>query len=87
MYITTGAPKIEVTVLIFSSSGAKASLAIMSQNMQKTPPPRKVAGMTRRGLDVPRLPLIRKGTAIPTNEIGPAKAVTHDEKMLDRRSA
>ena len=70
---------------IFSSRGAKANLAIRSQNMQNTAPPTKVAGITTSGLDVPKAPLIRKGTAIPTKEIGPAKAVTVAEKMLDSR--
>ena len=36
------------------------------------------------GLDVPMVPLIRKGTAIPTKEIGPAKAVTQADSRLDR---
>ena len=73
----------DVTVLILSSRGANASLAIKSQNMQNTAPQTKVAGMTTMGFDVPKAPLVRKGTAIPTNEIGPANAVTVAENMLD----
>ena len=73
----------EVTVEMLSSSGAKASLAIRSQNIQNTAPQTNVAGMTTMGFDVPKAPLVRKGTAIPTNEIGPANAVTVAEKMLD----
>ena len=85
MKITTGAPNIEVTVLIFSSSGANAIRAIRSHIIQKTPPPRKVAGITTSGLEVPRLRFTRYGTAIPTKEIGPANAVTQADSTLDVR--
>ena len=34
--------------------------------------PRNVAGITTSGFAVPRRCLIKYGTAIPTNEIGPA---------------
>ena len=60
---------------MFSSRGANAILAIRSHIIQKTAPPRKVPGMMISGLDVPKLLFIRNGTAIPTKEIGPAKAV------------
>ena len=83
MNITTGAPKMEVTVLIFSSRGAKAILAIRSHIIQKTAPPRNVPGMIISGLDVPKLLFIRNGTAIPTKEIGPANATIHAERILD----
>ena len=85
MNITTGAPKMEVTVLIFSSRGAKAILAIRSHIIQKTAPPRNVPGMIISGLDVPKLLFIRNGTAIPTKEIGPAKAVTVADKILESK--
>ena len=75
----------EVTVLIFSSSGANAILAIRSHIIQKTAPPRKVPGIIISGLDVLKLLFIRKGTAIPTKEIGPANAVTVADKMLESR--
>ena len=75
----------EVTVLIFNSRGANAILAIRSHIIQKTAPPRKVPGMMIRGLDVPKLLFIRNGTAIPTKEIGPAKAVTVADNILERR--
>lgn len=75
----------EVTVLIFSSSGANAILAIRSHIIQKTAPPRKVPGMMISGLEVPKLLFMRKGTAIPTKEIGPAKAVTVADKILESR--
>ena len=75
----------EVTVLMFSSSGANAILAIRSHIIQKTAPPRKVPGMMINGLDVPKLLFIKNGTAIPTKEIGPAKAVTVADKMLESR--
>ena len=58
----------EVTVLMFSSRGANAILAIRSHIIQKTAPPRKVPGMMISGLDVPKLLFIRNGTAIPTKE-------------------
>ena len=83
--MTTGAPKTEVTVLIFSSVGAKAMRAIRSQNIQKTAPPKKLAGITTSGLDVPRARFIRKGTAMPTKEIGQAKAVTVADRTLEIR--
>ena len=67
-----GAPKRDVTVLILSSVGAKAVLAMRSLKVQNTAPPRKVAGITTSGLAVFRLLFIRKGTAMPTNEMGPA---------------
>ena len=72
MNITTGAPNTEETVLILNSVGANAILAIRSQAVQKTDPPRKHAGMTAIGFDVPRACRIRYGTAIPIKEIGPA---------------
>ena len=75
----------EVTVLMFSSRGANAILAIRSHIIQKTAPPRKVPGIIISGLDVLKLLFIRKGTAIPTKEIGPAKAVTVADKILESR--
>ena len=85
MKITTGAPNMEVTVLIFNSRGANAILAIKSHIIQKTAPPKKVPGMIIRGLEVLKLLFIRNGTAIPTKEIGPAKAVTVADKTLESR--
>ena len=75
----------EVTVLIFSSKGAKAILAIRSHIIQNTAPPRKVPGMMISGLEVLKLLFIKNGTAIPTKEIGPANAVTVADKMLESR--
>lgn len=83
--MTIGAPNIDVTVLIFSSIGAKAILAIRSQIIQNTAPPINVPGITTNGFDVCSACFIRYGTAIPTNEIGPAKAVTLAESTLDKR--
>ena len=85
MKITTGAPNIEVTVLIFNSIGANAIRAIKSHIIQKTAPPKNVAGMTTRGFDVFRHRFTRNGTAIQTNEIGPANAVTQAERILDNK--
>ena len=75
----------DVTVLIFSSTGASAILAIRSQLMQNTAPAKNVPGMITMGFDVPNAFLVRNGTAIPTNEIGPANAVTHADKILDNK--
>ena len=83
--ITTGAPNTLVTVEMFSSTGAKAVRAIRSQAMQNTAPPRKVAGITTSGLAVFSARLMRWGTAMPTKEMGPAKAVTVAESTLDKR--
>ena len=86
MKITTGAPNIEVTVLIFNSIGANAILAIRSQIIQNTAPPTNVPGITTKGFDVRSACFTRYGTAIPTNEIGPANAVTLAERILDKRT-
>ena len=85
MKMTTGAPRIEVTVLILSSVGAKSVRAMRSLAMQNTDPPRNAAGMITSGFEVPMARFMRKGTAIPTKETGPAKAVTVADRMLDRR--
>ena len=74
----------DVTVLMLSSTGAKAVLAIRSHIIQNTAPVIKHPGITIIGFDVPRHALVINGTAIPTKEIGPAKAVTHAESTLDR---
>ena len=81
--ITIGAPKIAVTELMDNSVGANMVLAIRSENRQNTAPPRKQAGVIRIGFVVFNMFLTRCGTAIPTNEIGPAKAVTVAERMLE----
>ena len=74
----------DVTVLMLSSTGAKAVLAIRSHIIQNTAPVIKHPGITIIGFDVPRHALVINGTAIPTKEIGPANAVTHAESTLDR---
>ena len=83
--MTTGAPNTAVTELMLSSVGANAVLAIRSQKRQNTAPPKKHAGITRRGLAVFKRLFTRWGTAIPTKEIGPAKAVTQADRILDNR--
>ena len=80
--ITTGAPKKAVTVLMLSSEGAKRVLASRSQKRQKILPPRKQAGIMMRGRELRKRKRIIWGTAIPTKETGPAKAVTQAESML-----
>ena len=68
-----------------SSVGAKTVLAMRSQNRQNKAPPRKQAGITKIGFDVFRRDFARCGTAIPTKEIGPAKAVTQADKTLESK--
>lgn len=60
--MTIGAPTMDVTVLIFSSTGASAILAIKSQLMQNTAPAKNVPGMITIGFDVPNAFLVRNGT-------------------------
>ena len=57
--ITTGAPKIEVTELILSSTGAKRVLAIRSLKRQKIAPPKKHEDMVTGGSSVLKIFLIR----------------------------
>ena len=85
MYMTTGAPKRDVTAEILSSVGANSCLAKRSLNMQNTEPARKLAGTSTMGLDDFKSSLTRKGTAIPIKEIGPAKAVTQADSTLESR--
>ena len=66
-----------------SSVGAKAVLATRSLNIQKAAPHRKDAGMITRGFEVFISIFETWGTAIPTKEIGPAKAVTVAESRLE----
>ena len=77
----------DVTVLIFNSTGASAILAIRSQIIQKTAPAKNVPGIITIGFDVPNAFLVRNGTAIPTKEIGPANAVTLADSTLESGSA
>ena len=73
-----------VTVPIDNSDGASIVLAIKSQNIQNTEPHKKHAGITTIGFAVFNISLVICGTAIPTNDIGPAKAVTQEDKRLDK---
>ena len=59
--------------------------AMRSQKRQKAAPPRKQAGMMTMGLAVRKRALMRWGAAMPTKEIGPAKAVTQAERTLESR--
>ena len=70
---------------MLSSMGEKAIRASRSQPRQNTAPPRKQAGIIRRGWAVPKRLLIRWGTATPTKEMGPAKAVTAAASRLESR--
>ena len=85
MAITTGAPNTAVTELMESSVGENNVLASRSLNRQNTAPPRKHPGITTMGFAVLNSCLIIWGTAIPTKETGPAKAVTVAERMLDNK--
>ena len=85
--MTTGAPNTAVTVLMDNSVGANMVRASRSQNRQKAAPPRKQAGIIRMGFAVPNKFLTRWGTAIPTKDTGPAKAVTQADKTLDNSTS
>ena len=74
-----------VTVLMVSSVGEKAVRAMRSQARQNTLPVRKVAGMSTMGREGRKIRRVMWGTAMPTKEMGPAKAVTQADRMLDRR--
>ena len=79
---TTGAPNTAVTVLILSSVGANIILASKSQNRQNTAPPKKQAGIIYIGFVLFSMLFTMCGTAIPTNDIGPANATIHEESRL-----
>ena len=72
-------------MLILSSVGANTVRAMRSHSRQNPAPPRKHAGIIRIGFAVPNRLFARCGTAMPTNEIGPANAATHAESTLDSR--
>ena len=42
-----------------------------------------MAGVNILGLEVLQVNRVKWGTAIPTKDTGPAKAVTHADKILD----
>ena len=83
--MTMGAPMALVTVPTASSVGEKTVLAIRSQPIQKTAPHKKDTGIMKIGFDDLRSTLHMCGTAMPTKEMGPAKAVTQADRMLERR--
>ena len=68
-----------------SSVGANIVRAIRSLNRQKTAPPKKHPGITTIGFAVPKSRFTSCGTAIPTKDTGPAKAVTQADRMLESR--
>lgn len=69
---------------MLNSVGANIVLEIISQIMQKILPPRKQAGIINIGFEVFIIILIICGTAIPTNDTGPANAVTTAERNPER---
>ena len=83
--ITTGTRNTAVTELIDISVGANTHLAIRSQNSVIRDPVIKHPGIITAGALVFVMLFTRCGTAIPTNEIGPANAVTHAARRLDMR--
>ena len=83
--MTTGAPKTAVTELMLSSVGAKRVRASRSHSRQKAAPPKKQAGRTSWGRAVFSIHFMIWGTAMPTKEMGPAKAVTQAESRLDSK--
>lgn len=74
-----------VTVEIFISTGAKAVRARRSENPTKALPRRNEHDIIIDGLSVFMMRRIKHGTAIPTKEIGPAKATTSAERRLEIR--
>ena len=72
-----------VTVLILSSVGENMLLAIKSLKRANMAPKRHAAGMMILGFSDLKIILAICGMAIPTKEMGPAKAVTVAERMLD----
>ena len=68
-----------------SSVGANKRRAIRSESRQNADPPRKHAGISIRGFAVLKSLRIRWGTATPTKDTGPAKAVTVAESRDDTR--
>ena len=80
-----GAANTAVTELMLTEAGAKAVRAMRSHARQKMPPPRKLAGISKSGSAVLKSAFIRCGSAMPTNEMGPAKAVTQADNTLESR--
>ena len=72
-----------MTVPIASSDGENIVLAIRSQNIQNTEPHKNIAGIVTIGFVVLSDNLVICGTAIQTNDIGPASAVTQAERRLE----
>ena len=81
--MTTGAPNIAVTVPMASSVGAKIVRAMRSHTRQNTAPSRNVPGKTTAGFEELKSSFVRCGTAMPTNETGPANATTHADNRLE----
>ena len=81
--MTTGAPNTAVTALMESSVGANRLRAMRSHSRQNAAPPRQQPGRTNSGRALPSSCLTRCGTAMPTKEIVPAKAVTQAASRLE----
>ena len=84
MYRTSGEPKKDVTILMFSSTGASNIRESRSQKRQKIAPEIKEAGVIKNGSAVLNIFFAQKGAAIPIKEMGPANAVTVAERVLDK---
>lgn len=83
--MTTGAPISEVTVEILSSVGLSHVRARRSQAAVNAAPPRNAAGISTRGSEVRSRRRMMYGAATPTKLIGPAKAVTVADRILESR--
>ena len=73
-----------VTELTETSSGEKADRATVSQKSVTIAPRRNETGIITRGFIVLVRSLARCGTAIPTKDTGPAKAVTTADSRLEK---
>lgn len=67
------------------STGAKTVLEIISQKSVTHAPQKKHAGIATSGFAVLAASFTICGTAMPTKDTGPAKAVTHALSMLEHR--
>ena len=74
-----------MTELMLTSVGAKRVLAMPSQSKVTMAPHKKHPGINRIGFAVLTMSFTKCGTAIPTKDMGPAKAVTHAESKLESR--
>ncbi len=75
----------EVTVLIFSSRGAKSHSGNRVTHHTENCTAQECSRNDYKWSGCAEAFFIRNGTAIPTKEIGPAKAVTVADKILESK--